>query len=153
MCHDSSAASSLYLAMDVSAAKSVMSSHPVAECKCSLGIQGGTSIGMSPLTDIINPSEDCGTEIEIAAEDTSDSFRLRCTSNVVNGIAAGTIMSIALRRDDSKPEDGYNFDYCLVMYIREYVIGKVCLNPSAERSGTISIIINNQLSISQRLMS
>lgn len=153
MCHDSSAASSVYVAMDVSAAKSVMSSHPVAECKCSLSIQGGTSIALSPVTDIFSPSEDCGTEIEIAAEDASDSFKLRCTSNVVNGIAAGTIMSIALRRDDSKPEDGYNFDYCLVMYIREYVIGKVSLNSSSERSDTISIIINNQLSIFQRLMS
>ena len=119
MCHNSSATSSMFLALDVTAAKSVMSSHPVTECACALNINGGTSVVLTALTNI-TPTDDCGTEIVItSSQPTGEIHTLQCTTNQ-NGAIHGTQMSLVLRRNDLNPVNGHNFDYCMILYIGMY---------------------------------
>ena len=119
MCHDSSASSSLYLALDVTAASLVMTSHSVTECSCALTVTGGDSVSLTALTNIA-PSADCGTELEITADEPDGQPRtMSCTSNP-NGAIDGTQMSVVFRKYATQPDGGYNYDYCLIFYVGKY---------------------------------
>ena len=118
MCHSASVSSSLFLALDVSAAGPVMSSHPVTECACTVSISGGSAIVFTDMTDI-SPEENCGTEIELASQETDESYFLRCSTRGIPRISA-THATLMLRKDGTEPERGYDFDYCLAVYIGRY---------------------------------
>ena len=120
MCHSGSATSSSFFALDASAAGSVMSSHSVTECTCALKISDGSAIVFTDLTNI-SPEESCGTEIEITSQESDDSYFLRCSTNDSPRIY-GTHVTLVLRKGDTEPEKGYNFDYCLAIYIGKYSI-------------------------------
>ena len=115
MCHSGSVTSSSFLALDVSAAGPVMSSHPVTECACALSISGGSAIVFTDLTNI-SPTDTCGTEIELSSQESDESYFLRCSTNGIPRIS-GTHVTLVLRKGETEPERGYDFDYCLAIYI------------------------------------
>lgn len=100
------------------AAEAVVSSQEVTKCACSVSIEGGDQFGFARATHRISPSVACGTRLDIITNHPSvNGYELECESSQtqVQGDSAMIIFSM----DTTTPTNGFNYDYCLSVYICE----------------------------------
>ena len=121
MCHTSSATGSDYVILDIMAAEAAVSSQEVTKCACSVSVEGGNEFGFARATQRISPSNTCGTRLDIITNDHSfTEYQLECESSQTQ--VPGDSAMIVFRMDTTRPANGYNYDYCLTVYICKKIL-------------------------------
>ena len=120
MCHASVATGSDYVILDIMAAEWKMEQEGVTRCSCSVSIQGGDEFGFAQAT-TISPSQTCGTRVGITTNFQPDTtYGLECKSSRTQ--ISGDSATVAFSKEPVAPENGYNYDYCLSIYICKYLM-------------------------------
>ena len=124
MCVASTATGSDYVILDIMAAESKMEPEGVSRCECSVSVQGGNQFGLAQATHI-SPSQTCGTHLNVTTDlPVVSTHQLGCESSVpeITGVSA----TITFTKEPVTPDYGYNYDYCLSIYIcmyPKYIVG------------------------------